>query len=155
MLTFSLCSCILFLSSVSNFMTITWNSLSDKLPIFVSFSSFSEVLSYSFIWKVFLCLFTCLFCVVVLFSYVLGISAASPVHEEVKCPMGPRLQFRLAPRARCSRAIPCVSFVWPASVGGPQSLLAPSTFNNPVSLQSLLLTCSIMLHMAVINQVML
>ena len=92
-------------------------------------------------------------------AYVLGISAASPVCEEMalcrRCPMAPRLQFPLVTRARCSRVIPCVSFVWPPSVGGPQLLLAPSTLNNSVSLQFLLLTCSIMLHTAVINQMML
>ena len=98
-------------------------------------------------------------CVVVFSPYVVGVSAASPVCEEValcrRCPKGPRLQFPLVTRARCSRVIPCVSFAWPPSVGGPQLLLAPSTLNNPVSLQFLVLTCSIMLHTAVINQMML
>ena len=56
--------------------TITLNSLSGKFLISVSFSSFSEVLSYSFIWKVFLCLLILLY-FLRLFLYIIYISYVS------------------------------------------------------------------------------
>ena len=44
------------MSSLSILTTSVLNSASDRLVISISFSSFSGVLFYSFIWTIFLCL---------------------------------------------------------------------------------------------------
>lgn len=51
---FSLCSPILDLSSVKIFMTITLNYLSGMLLIFILLGLFLRLLSYSFVWNIYL-----------------------------------------------------------------------------------------------------
>ena len=48
---------ILFSKTLDHLHIIILNTFSDKLPIFTSFSCFSGVLSYSFIWDIILCIF--------------------------------------------------------------------------------------------------
>ena len=65
-LKFSLCSSVLFLSSITFFITFTFNSSSDKLFISASLGFFQVFFLYSFLWNMFLCLrilfnFLCLY----------------------------------------------------------------------------------------------
>ena len=56
LLKFSLCSSLLFPSSISILITIALNSLSGELFISVSLGLFFRSFYYSFIWNIFLCL---------------------------------------------------------------------------------------------------
>ena len=102
-------------------MSIHLNSLSGKLHISVSFSSFSGVLSCSFIRKVLsprlpLCVCFC----------VLGISAASPGLEGMavyRCLMGPSCESHpQSPEPGASGASPCVGCTYLPAVAGPRLL---------------------------------
>ena len=81
---------ILLPSWTSLFMTITLNSLSGKLLIYISLSSFMRILSCSFIWKVFLCLLFLTLCV---WFFEVGILAMCPGLKRValyrRCPVEP------------------------------------------------------------------
>ena len=76
---------ILLQSSVSIFISITLNALSDRLLIFTS----SGALSYSFIWIIFLCLFILSNCSV--YFYIFSRSVMFPNLGEVaicrRCPI--------------------------------------------------------------------
>lgn len=99
-------------------MTIKLNSFSDRLLTSVSFMSFSDILSWSFIRNIFLCL-------LVLpdsgFS-VLGKSSISHICQGELCVdfmWIPQKQFLQTTRARCcSRVVPCVGCACPSTVAG-------------------------------------
>lgn len=62
-------------SCLSTLITITWNSLSDKLLASISFSSFSGDSSFSFIWG---CFFVSPFLLSLFIVYVLDQTAMPP-----------------------------------------------------------------------------
>ena len=92
LLTFSLCSSILLMSSVSIFISVTLNCFSGKLIwiIFAFIPRFiSETLSYSLLWNIFFCLliypnFLCLFLCVRWITYV-SWSWRSSLMPKVSC----------------------------------------------------------------------
>ena len=87
-----MCSCILHPGSLSILLSITLTSLSGRLLITISLSSFSVILSSFFLWNTFLC--HLIFLILCSHFYVLGRSATFPDLGEVplrrRCPMGPR-----------------------------------------------------------------
>ena len=113
-LMFSLCSSTLTLSSLINHITSILNYVSGRLLASILFSSFSGILSYSFIWT---CFFVCTFrlppCVC---FYVLDRAAMSPGFGRVilysRCSMGPSCALSVATSAGYFRDILfCALFV--------------------------------------------
>ena len=89
---------------MSIFIIMTLNSLLDRLLISTSFNSFSEVLSYSFIWNI-------LFCLLIL-PNSLCVFLCIPMSPNLgdvalcrRCPMRPITCSPLATRSRSSRGI--------------------------------------------------
>ena len=130
-------------------MTITLNSLQNKLFISILFCPFPKFLSCSFVQKVFLCLLIlpnslCLFiCIRYWFGQKLPLSFSVRCYRKTqrnfltnptyqlcflvlkKWPyvegvlLSPVWQCSLVPRARCSRAVSCACCMCPPVVAGP------------------------------------
>ena len=93
LLNFLLCSPILHPGSLSILLSIALNSLSGRLLITISVSSFSMILSCFFVWNTFL--YHLILLILCSPFYVLGKSATFPDLGEVtlcrRCPMGLRI----------------------------------------------------------------
>ena len=120
LLKFTLCSSILLLSSVSIFIIIALNSFLGRLLISTSLSSFSDIMSCSFVWNTLLCLL--ILPNSLCFFLVLGRLVTFPNLGEValcrRHPLGPSNMLPLFIRAICSRGAPYVGWVYPP-VAGP------------------------------------
>ena len=99
-------------------MIVTLNSLWCLLLISISFHPFSEALSFSFIWNIFLsllilpnslCLFLCI-------RYITTFPKLGKVALHWRHPMGPSSTLPLVTRAICSQGVPYVGCVGPPAV---------------------------------------
>lgn len=113
-----MCSSSLLPSLGSIFMTITMNTFSGRLLIFISLMSFSDILFHSFVWDIFLYLLIlsnslCLY----LFIKQTATSPSQGVVLYRRCLVEPR--STVPSDHQSSRGIPCVSCVCLSAVAGP------------------------------------